>query len=325
MTYEYAGNSGLPFSLEKPLLFHELSTVPPGTHGDEILEDLLNRRAVLSPLNLRGDEPWADPEKLPKRLKKRDVQIFPVDIAAGDDKYLFFTPCHPLHADFLPNARPAVAFDAHDLVQRATNPGFRPRDLEGYYKNVIDHVGVLLEDEDPDDPEAEPAPDYFSIETELHAVAEILTRNGAIPVKELIDLYNDLIFRGFDDKKRPQTKRPTYPRDLMVELDQIIQPSTESDTVLWLAEECNIEIDPGEEWVHAFQNINKYPYVPEQPPEVVIDALVPLNIGLFFRDGVGRWHPMPESVKQSTKQLELKMNPGSEIIYVSPSERHQKP
>lgn len=285
-----------------------MSTIPPDREGQRIFEDLVRNRVVLMPLNNRGEEEWT--WDVPKRTKKRNVQIFAFDIAAGDDKYLFFTPSHPLHDDYQSSSRPAIAFDAQDLIIRATSPGFRPRDLEGHYKYAMRMLNV-------DDDEEE---NVYSIEEELSAIAEILTRSGKKPVTELIRLYNDLVFHLFDDKDRPQIGRPTYPRDLMKELDQIIQPDTHADTVTWLLNDRDIDIDPGDEWVRAAETwTNKYPYIAAQPPEVVIDAPVPLGIGLFYRDIEGKWHPMN---KLQGAVSEMRANAGSQVMFVSPSEHH---
>lgn len=277
----------LPFSFEHPLLFHELTTLPHGQEGEEIFKDLLLDNAVLTPLALRDEEAWL------KFDKKNKGKIFSFDIAAGDDEYLFFTPCHPLNLGS-PLIKPAVAFDANLLVHEASRPGFRPTDLEKHYKLVM---STLLIDVDNDEENVHAASE------ELQAVASIMTRSGITPVMGLIKLYQDILFREslYVDSF-----------DLQKELDALLQPDRVADTVSWLFEEHGIEIDPGEEWVTVFGRMDKFPFVPLQPPEVVINCPVPLSEALFFRTASGDWVEMEEQEKKS-----LVANP----LYVSPSER----
>lgn len=283
--YERTGPHDLPINRERPLIFHELTTMPKGPEGEIVFKELVRRNVTLIPLSWRDEQ---DPNWM-IRVDREIGTIFEWDKAAGDDRYLFYTPCHPLTH----HKRPALAFDAETLLRMANHPGFRPHDLEGMYRNVMQ---ILKVDTDAEE-------NAHVINDELSASAEILTRHGFDPVLGLIRLYNELIF-NFTELDH---------NDLMEKIDELVQPLLHRDTITWLREEHDVRIDPEEVWIRAFQTFDARG-ITESPPEVLIDCSVPITKALFWRDRNGTWQSMEEFTEKA-----LVANPLS--VYVSPSSR----
>jgi hypothetical protein len=126
-SYERLGEVRLPWSTERPLVFHVLTSLPWGDPGRAPFRRLLDEGASLQPPRARRGS-WGG----------EDTHLGGIDADAGDDRALFLTPLRP-HKDngFRRNqARPAVAFGLEALLGAAP-VGWRPCDLIGLYQEVF--------------------------------------------------------------------------------------------------------------------------------------------------------------------------------------------
>lgn len=133
--------TAVPFSASEPLLFHVLTGLPGGRAGDQALLDMVAAGVELAP---------------PRHTERSRQLMYPRDVVAGDDAYLFLSALNTFRIRFPSEGiEPALAFDAAALWDASEDGfAFRVHDSEGIYKSIEDTVepwSVLPED-DGDEP-----------------------------------------------------------------------------------------------------------------------------------------------------------------------------
>lgn len=183
---------GLPFDAEDPLIFHVLTTLDENDSGEEQLLNAMRTGASLVP-RVYIEEKWGSGKGM----------VFARDKAAGDDEYLFMTPCNIITGVGVDTRyRPAVAFRLSYVIQQ-TKIAFRVHDLEPQYKAVEDRlVGESIgynEDEEEltekDEEDRKAIHEMYSAETvtdELQGVAECGTQYDPEDAAALTRLYAEI-------------------------------------------------------------------------------------------------------------------------------------
>jgi hypothetical protein len=312
---------GLPFDpTQSPLLFHVLTTVTAGPEGTEQLLDLIEDGGVLLPFAERESEGyrrWRQGEKA--------SLLFGRDIAAGDDRYIFTTPCHPFSGRD-DTFRPAVIFDAK-TVARNIPIAFRPVDLEGAYRvlepqdfdsdyameNIPEDEWAAMSEAEQQRAAEQAAAE--SIQEALEVVVECGTQTDPDAAFALIELYWQTLTLE-NTTTRPASSQSVHravrklrpPCELLVDADDAddfveaayamgVQPNDLSEALH--------AIDQA--WTRAFLNFHGFPRSlfhrqRDLRPEVLVEGPLPLSEALFYRDSGQRWMPIPDEVREAGRE-----------------------
>jgi hypothetical protein len=316
-------NRLLPFDAEDPFIFHVLSTMGDHGEGEEELLQAMRDGGALLPRSW-ADERWGDKKSM----------IFARDAVAGDDDWLFTTPCN-VFAVHHERARynPAVAFRLSTVVKRA-KIAFRVHDLEPQYTQAEEMASDPHSEwfDEEDDPSEHESPDWYeeekaeSVREQLEAVADVGTQYDVEDARALVLLYAEMLgsFRQKDSplsivpRDDPQalylleSARPLFPEVVDKVLDG------DDETMAWLNEIFVVDIADSLaiDWRDLF-TAGAGPVFPwrlmDAPsikrPELLVQGTLPLCEAAFYRDGQGQWLPVPREVC-AVGQKVVAANPG---------------
>lgn len=306
---------GLPFSQEDPFIFHVLTTIV-GADDTELLLDLMGQGARLVP-RAEAAERWGSGRGL----------IFGRDIAAGDDRYIFTTPCHPFSADApIAVSAPAVAFRLSTVMRLAKGEsvGFRVYDLDGAYMSIVEvlagepvdeYEGGSYEDEYDEYGEEDMLPSgeaydlqrAYAVREELEAIAECGTQWDPDKAVALVKLYARMLvaYRGLNPEAASEVQdqifgqaRRLIPRDVCDEVREVFREeapealATLPGAVLGGWERLFGSRD--DDSLHRLFRASR-----DKRPEFLVGAHLPLCEAEFYRDAEQRWLPVPEHVCQT--------------------------
>lgn len=308
--YETRLHRLLPFSSEEPLLFHVLTTLDQFAEGEEQLLQMMRRDVAIIP---RSQAPQAK------------SMMFARDIVAGDDLYVFTTPCNVFsgHEDRA-KRNPAVAFDAR-WVASQRDVAFRVHDLEPAYKRAeMELAGDMETEIDLDDEYESLSEDergnlYLeqreeqmaeAVREQLEAIAECGTQYDPEAAQALLLLYAKLcgafrlpgkMFVPDDDRSRIAI----YEHAVSL-LPECIE-ELEEDGEHWATELFVEEIvdNLADDWKTLFgqpgTHLATFPWQllfspNDRRPEILVRGSLPLCEARFYRDGEGRWLPVPMEV-----------------------------
>lgn len=312
----------LPFSAEHPLLFHVLTTLEAYGDGESQLLELMADGVELVP--------YSEIEQA------RGGMLFARDIVAGDDHYLFTTPCN-VFAESQSKAKynPAVAFDAR-WVASQHSVAFRVHDMEPSYKMAEQLAGdpeMLGIDEEEYEALTLEEQEFLceeeialAVQEQLEIIAECGTQYEQEGAGGLVLLYAELCgaFRAppyrlgsevpLDNPRRQsiyERAMPLFPgclRGLM---------GVGKEDASWISRDVLDEhfvLNPVEDLVKSWQELfggagrlRGFPwqlfYSPaDRRPEVLVKGTLPLCEAKFYRDGKQRWVPVPEEVCRAGRQ-----------------------
>jgi len=272
----------IPFNVDHPLLFHVLSTLPEGQDGETELLDLMRRGVALLPRNKIAREPWGDTTARGK--------MFAADVEAGDDVYVFTTPCHPVAISDLDD-KPALAFDARVVAARS-KIAFRPTDMEPFYRRLTSLVSEEsfyeneygYDDDSPSDERDLAFAKYAASDVgeDLRSLAECSTQTDATKAGKLVLRYSHALWES--GVEFPET---LVPEQCELWGDSLIEPSVVED------------IDKAWRLIFEPEVQNKFPWnliLADSRPEVLIRGILPLCEATFFRDAERRWLSVPKDV-----------------------------
>lgn len=290
----------IPFSMGDPFIFHVLTTVD---DGNELMQ-IMSEGGHLVPM-ARAAQRWGQVESL----------ILPRDIVAGDDHYLFTTPCNVFSSQH-ERARynPAVAFRLSYVLDQAKEVGFRVHDLEPQYKMAEqlagpDELGLdeeEWEDLSPEELQARHEEDIAELVREqIEEIAACGTQYDFDAVESLVLLYAEVCgsFRDVrgrvpeDDPRRMQIAEEA--RALFPECVQEVL-SGDLETVRDLLIE-NEATRLAEDWSDLFLDLWGFPHQllivdSTKRPELLVDGELALCEAEFYRARDGGWYPVPEHV-----------------------------
>lgn len=255
--------------------------------------------------------------------------MFARDRAAGDDEYLFMTPCHPYSShDSNAIRKPAVAFPLSYVIRRIQRLqgeeriAFRATDLEPYYKRaeINAEVGEHFEsdelDEIEDDDERRRFLEEMSAEEvaeELGAVATCGTQWDEEDAIGLVYAYARLCgaFRGEREQNLvPVTdpeRRRVYEAAERLFPDCILEhlgKGEGAETILNYYALDRIGDDLAQAWAELFggptASLSPFPHQllrsdRADRPELLVQAELPLCDAAFYRDGSTAWREVPEA------------------------------
>jgi hypothetical protein len=306
---EILRNRLLPFDMEDPFVFHVLSTVGQHGGGEQELLQIMRDGGALLPRSW-AEERWGDKKSM----------IFARDAVAGDDDWLFTTPCNVFavhHERALFN--PAVAYRLSTVAEHKI--AFRVHDLEPQYRQAEQlasdpHSEWFDEEDDPSEYES---PDWYeeekaeSVREQLETVAEIGTQHEAEAARGLVLLYAEMLgsFRQKDSplsivsREDPQalylmeSAWPLFPEVVQLVLD------SDEETMAWLDGifVADIADSLAIDWRDLFR-AGAGPVFPwrlmDAPsikrPELLVQGTLPLCDAAYYRDGQGQWLPVPDDV-----------------------------
>jgi hypothetical protein len=263
-----------PWSTTRPLLFHQLHTLPEGEAGTAALGRLLDDDALLIPRFYPQGPTWKAEGGEGSRMWGRDH-------LASDDGSIFLSTCRPLngtapmHGGAGRGHIPTLAFDLDDLASRG-NIGWRPHDLFNVYGNLSD-----LLDMDADGERASAA-DRRKVASLLQGVARYGTIWNLAMARRLLVLEARALLAMPD------------PGGLRVEAESALQERTGGPRrrerhrygIYWLA-----FIDKPASTGKAFPDVLEF----TSRPEILVAGSVPVRLARFrFAGGADAvWEAMP--------------------------------
>lgn len=262
-----AHKTAVPFSVDDPLIFHVITSIPSGEKGERIFLEMV-----------RGGVELASPA----RTGRSHELMFPVDIAAGDGRYLFLSALNTFRLSFSPGEI-AVAFDARALWKaQEGDPAFRVHDLESYYDAVLhDDEG----DDDEGDVDEYVDVDPFLLTGSLRCVAKAGTQRDPEGAWRLLDLYVRLAAGGAEASEVDPS--PWLPSFNPIEINY------------WCPEAASLE----QAWVDLFRpdlhSLTQRVWggdreLNRKSPEILYAGTIPLCCAVFWRNASGVWAPLPD-------------------------------
>jgi len=293
----------LPFDMKDPLIFHVLTTL---SGGDELLQ-IMRDGGSLMPAS-EAEERWGDESSM----------IFARDRIAGDNEYLFTTPCN-VFAEHHEKARsnPAVAFRLNYVASVAKGMAFRVHDLEPSYKEaellVSDPDSLGIDEEEWEDMSPEELQGQFeeeiavAVEEQLKAIAECGTQYDTEAALQLTHLYAQLMGSFRQESMWVPADDPERVRIFSEAEFLFPECILEQDDVEWARDlfiERQIE-SLVESWVDLFGDpVKPFPNFPTrlltapsfERPELMVQGALSLCEAAFYRDQDGAWRSVPEEV-----------------------------
>lgn len=293
---EYDGFSfaeqAYPFSAESPLLFHVLVDAPEHEEGERQALDMLRRDVSLLPAS---EVPGAS------------ELFFPRDRAAGDDRYIFFTPLTTFGSTESITAhnrqdvrRPAFAFDARmvwDLNPRRFD--FRVHDLEAGYHDIeppevdpysFDEDYDLLAPQDRDAAYEEALAYSVAEDLQCYAAAGTITGEDAWRAMEIYARRAGGLISANEAEG----------------LGIPLIPEIPDDDWCPLAYSTALRLDLRGQWINMFRgygNPRDTIWGPrEYKPEVLLRGEVPLRCASWFRNRHGAWVRLPAAQARNPRR-----------------------
>jgi len=302
MRYERIGREGLPFSEERPLLFHVLTTLPPGPLGQEQMLDLMEGGGTLMPRRMIE----ADPEGAWGGEDWESSLLFKRDRLAGDHRYAFFSPCN-VYSKFdqqgYRDSRPALAFDAWRIFDEH-GFAFRVRDLNADYVLVMEDHRIADEDEDEEGCEFDEIYAVGDAKVDLEEVAQAGTQFDDDAAADLLGLYAELCgaFRNWMPAQEVPQDDPHRLAIYAASRDLVPTDERHLEELARWAEEGSDAYLAVKRLIKAWQlrfgapGADLYGFPSEieaaTKPEVLVPGPVRLAQAAFYRDGYGRWQPL---------------------------------
>lgn len=312
--YTYDDTRKIPFSEEDPLIFHVLTSVPGYEEGESSLLRLMSEAAAILP-RARAREKWGGGKGL----------IFARDEIAGDDEYIFMTPCNVYTSGFIGDhgliaqRNPAVAFRLSQLIDSAEEIAFRVHDLEPQYRSAesMANTDVIVEgiewgDEDSDEIPMEVIEQSLAEEVseQIKALADFGTQYDTDLAVELIELYARFL-GSFRDAGEPRVPKESL-REFVEAVEALVPESVKeywdgsdyADDLMIGSEADTI----AEDWLRLFggrdEPIWGFPWALRDRnavdrPEVMVKGELLLCDAAFYRSARGVWLPVPAEVCQA--------------------------
>lgn len=303
----------LPFDEEDPLVFHVLTTLGDFEAGEQDLKKVMAEGASLLPRSW-ADKRWGDEKSL----------IFARDVVAGDDNWLFTTPCN-VFSGYHDRSKynPAVCFHLSTVMRYAKKLAFRVHDLEPQYRLAEEMAGEpdLYDDEDYDFDEDMDDQDYrydlgkaANVSEQIEAIAEVGTQTDAEAAVELTRLYARLCsafrktphaFVRRDDPERLEIYESAYEF-----FPEVVQKFLYDDRDIseWLQDVFVDEI--ADQLVGNWKELFFAPDTPDpmafpwillvregpERPELLVQGEIPLCEAAFYRDASQAWKPVGKTI-----------------------------
>lgn len=314
--YTYDDTRKIPFTEDDPLVFHVLTSVSGYDEGEFALMDLMRDAASILP-RARAREKWGGGQGL----------IFPRDEIAGDDEYIFMTPCNVYTSGFvgdhgvIAQRNPALAFRLSYLIDTAEQVAFRVHDLEPQYRSAEtmaneDSIVEQIEwDEDSDEIPTKLIEAHLAdaVSEQIQAIAEFGTQYDTSLAVGLIELYARFLgsFRDVEYLSRvPDADLKKFIK-AVEELvpDAVVEYWDGSD----YAEELMIDSEAdtiAADWLRLFggrdEPIGGFPWALRDRnavdrPEVMVKGELLLCEAAFYRNARGVWLPVPTDVCEAGK------------------------
>jgi hypothetical protein len=276
----------VPFSPSDPLIFHVLTTLPGGGHGERRFRQLVAEGAELVP----PDEAWAELSALTWSAHGSQALMRPRDVEAGDSRFLFMTPLRPFHhsvsvaGNF--HRTPAVAYHLSTLIRIGAKLAFRVCDLEWAYGAITSSVEDAAslygsDDEDDESPlDLETAQAIASAE-ELQEIAHYGTQFENQKAIRLLQLYTAVVAGHLDGQPA-----------LNIARDEGLVPSCDPSEWLVIPERIPASIERAWETLflrHDHYTMRRQSIFHREPPEILVSCCVPLADADYVRDGDGFW------------------------------------
>jgi hypothetical protein len=251
VVYQRSYGSAIPWNDGHPLVFHTMTRLGTEPGATAFFRDLLARDAALQP-SARHTEDWTLGEV--GDLKE-------IDMAAGDEEWLFFRPFSVYDDDKMGDDGEqviAVAFDQETLF-RSGPVGWRPHDLLLEYERIAEES-----DEGEDDPSIGILARWATITQP--SLVDALIACGARTERAWMDADEDAAGQAIVAARQILSRKIGHrPRGV---------PGKVVRHIDWLAP---FKAEPGE---------------PHRYPEVLCGGALPLRSARFWRDGRGAWHPL---------------------------------
>lgn len=313
--YTYDDTRKIPFAEDDPLVFHVLTSVSGYDDGEFALMDLMRDAASILP-RAQAREKWGGGQGL----------IFPRDEIAGDDEYIFMTPCNVYTSGFhgehgvIAQKNPAVAFRLSYLLDVAEQVAFRVHDLEPQYRAAESMVNEdSLVDQIEWDEESDEIPTKLieqlladEVSEQIKAIAEFGTQYDMDAAAELIELYARFLgsFRDVGRSRVPEGDLADFIRAVeKLVPDAVIEYWDGSD----YAEELMIDSEAdtiASDWLRLFGGKDEviwgFPWALRDRnavdrPEVMVKGELLLCEAAFYRNARGVWLPVPTDVCEAGK------------------------
>lgn len=310
--YTYDDTRKIPFTEEDPLVFHVLTSVAGYDEGESALMDLMRDAASILP-RAQARERWGDGEGL----------IFARDEIAGDDEYIFMTPCNVYTSGFsgdhglIAQRNPAVAFRLSHLLDVAEVVAFRVHDLEPQYRaaETLANTDAITEQIDwGDDEDSDEIPTKLieqlladEVSDQIKAIAEFGTQYDTDLAAELIELYARFLgsFRDVGRSRVPESELSEF----IKAVEKLVPDAV---TEYWdgsdYAEELMVDSEAdtiAKDWLRLFggrdEPIWGFPWALRDRnsmdrPEVMVKGELLLCEAAFYRNSRGVWLPVPPDV-----------------------------
>jgi hypothetical protein len=258
----------MPWCESDPLIFHSLTGIGYGHAANQRLAELVEADARLEPLARRSAS-WTGGPVASSGISR-------YDLAAGDDRFLFYGVGQPHYGE--PNCPPrepvnvSLAFHLGDLLRHGV-VGWRAHDLVGFYglaeRNARSRRRAMRQ--------AREFADWATI-TEPRLVRR-LVRYSAVHLRLAVVWWRDQRGEARLDE-RALARNRALARRAIAEWTQ-----AHPEPTWWTRAE---PMPPGIPlWDAAFASVNW------RSPEIVCDGSVPLRAARYWQDGeTGGWWPV---------------------------------
>jgi hypothetical protein len=300
---ELAPLKRIPFDMKDPLIFHVLTTL----RTERALLNIMRDGGSLMPAAW-ADERWGDEKSM----------IFARDRVAGDDEYLFTTPCNVFSAhDSRARFHPAVAFRLSYVQRAAKGIAFRVHDLEPQYKQAEELVGQVefnseFDDDEWDELSEEEQREMYeqdvasTVSQELEDISDCGTQYDKRAAVALTKLYARVIgsFR-YDTTWVPEDDplrlslykkaRGLFPDCILEEDTTWAEESFVGPQIAQLKESWgNLFGAPGTPLPVFPSRLLSSPA--QERPELLVRGSLALCEAAFYRDARGAWRRVPHEV-----------------------------
>lgn len=275
---------GLPWSEERPLVFHTLTRAGHWPECRGFLEEAVRSNMAIAPASMR-----------PGALGR----VKPIDVEAGDDRYVFFSAAKPYRGDeshdppWPGTGEITVAFDFDDLAARSPF-GWRPHDLLHSYevqaKRGWRRCARMSESTAP-----------TSGPALLRKLADLATVFEPAAVRALVRLY--LRFEREPAGSSAQRRTAREAMALCAPYVARFEAARKSDSLMRCVRDRDVRFREPFSVVNVAALEKEHGPVSNWPdslswmfgPELLYAKPVPIADALFFYDpGAGRWFHMHE-------------------------------
>lgn len=277
----------IPFSEERPLLFHVMTGLNSGPRGENDLMWMVKQGAALIPVD---------------QSTRRPSLIMEHDRAAGDGGYLFLTPLTTYTTPYSSATyfQPALAFDAIALWEASQHGfAFRVRDLEPFYLSVQPTEVNELYPPDVNEEELSESEQlvYYraaladAARDDLGCIADAGTIWDKDDALDVLSIYTMLVAGRITEQQAYEAALPLLPEQQLKMYDDYCPKAAEqfpdglTDNWRELFESTDEDI-----LFHLFRRRDAL------RPEVLYSGPIPLCCAALYRTSNGEWVRLPSDL-----------------------------